>query len=838
MNISTLAPPASQRAFGVTPDALRHDILHHLRFTLAELPKQVDSLWEPYVSLALAVRDRLIESWVRTQERAYAEDAKRVYYLSLEFLMGRTLGNAAQSLDITEACRAALQELGYTLEDLREAEWDAGLGNGGLGRLAACFLDSLATLRLPAYGYGIRYEYGIFHQRIVDGAQVEVPDTWLEYGNPWEIARPNDLMPVRFHGRTEHRTDEAGRLRVSWVDGDVVMAMPYDTPIPGFRNDTVNTLRLWSAKASREFGFAEFDAGDYRGAVEDKIRSENITKVLYPNDNSREGRTLRLKQEYFFVSATLRDIFRRYKKQRRLHDGEAGPVSFDAFPRRTAIQLNDTHPALAVPELMRLLVDEEGLAWDEAWAITVATLGYTNHTVMPEALERWPVWLVADVLPRHLEIVFEINRRFLDEVRDRFPGDPDRARRMSIIEEGPEQRVRMAHLAIVGSHSVNGVAALHTEILKADLFKDFFELWPAKFNNKTNGVTQRRWLLKANPRLSELISDKIGSGWTTDLAKLQDLLAHADDPSFQGEWQAVKRANKVDLARTIVEQYRHRGLAVDVSVESLFDCQVKRFHEYKRQLLNLLHAITLYHRIRDDPDRETTPRTILFGGKAAPGYARAKSIIRLINAVGAVVNADPRVGDRLRVVFLADYRVSLAEKIFPAAELSEQISLAGTEASGTGNMKFSLNGALTIGTLDGANVEICEEVGTDQIFIFGMTADEVRRRRSTYSPLAEVASNAELARVLESIASGLFSPTDPDRYRPIVDSLLERDEYMLLADYAPYVACQQRVAEAYRDPALWTSMSIRNVARMGKFSTDRTIREYADEIWGVRPIGP
>jgi starch phosphorylase len=826
--------PELNGTFGTDPRAIRDSIIHHLQFTLAELPEHVDSRWEPYVSLALAVRDRLIENWVRTHESYYERDVKRVYYLSLEFLMGRTLGNATLNLGIHDACTEALVDLGYTLEDLREAEWDAGLGNGGLGRLAACFLDSLATLQLPAYGYGIRYEYGIFHQRIVDGAQVEVPDTWLEFGNPWEIPRPNDLFPVKFYGRSEGKVDERGFYRADWTDSDVVMAMPYDTPIPGFRNGTVNTLRLWAAKACRDFDFRDFNAGDYRGAVESKVNSENISKVLYPNDNAPEGKELRLKQEYFFVSATIQDIIRRYKKHYYRYDQSLGKKVFDRFAERTAIQLNDTHPALTIPELMRIFVDIEGLAWDEAWAIAVSTCGYTNHTVLPEALERWPVSMMGRVLPRHLEIIFEINRRFLEEVRHKFPADDERCRRMSIIEEGNEKRVRMAHLAVVGSHSVNGVAALHTEILKQELFKDFVELWPERFNNKTNGVTQRRWLLKANPKLSNIISEAIGDGWITDLSQLKRLAPLANDAVFQEKWRETKRENKHTLAKVIEEQYRKRGHPLLVNVDSMFDCQVKRLHEYKRQLLNVLHAVTLYHRVRDGSDRATcTPRTIIFSGKAAPGYGMAKLIIRLINAVGSVVNADPLVAGYLKVIFLADYRVSLAEKIFPAAELSQQISTAGTEASGTGNMKFALNGALTIGTLDGANIEIRDEVGRENLFIFGMTAEEVRARKPHYHPWSYPEQNEELQRVLEAIGGGEFSPTDRDLFRPIVESLVQHDEYMLLADYASYIECQGRVSKVYNDPAQWAKMSILNVANMGKFSTDRTIREYADEIWGL-----
>ena len=836
--------------------AIKESVLRHLQYTLAELPKHVDSNWEPYLSLALAVRDRLIASWIKTQDSYYDQDAKRVYYLSLEFLMGRTLGNAMTNLGIMGATGEAMKELGYSLEDLRDAEWDAGLGNGGLGRLAACFLDSLATLQLPAYGYGIRYEYGIFHQRIVGGNQVEVPDTWLEYGNPWEIPRPTDLFTIKFGGRVHMAEQANGSLKVLWLDTDDVLAMPYDTPIPGYQNGTVNTLRLWAAKASRDFDFKNFNAGDYRGAVENKMRSENISKVLYPNDNNPEGKELRLKQEYFFVSATLQDVVRRYKKHVRLHDlgsersvatklkfddnmVPVGAALFERFADRNALQLNDTHPALAVPELMRILMDLEGLDWEAAWEITVATCGYTNHTVMPEALERWTVSLMGRVLPRHLQIIYEINARFLAYVREKMGPDDARDRRMSIIEEaqnGGEQKVRMANLAIVGSHSVNGVAALHTEILKADVFDDFVKLWPDRFNNKTNGITQRRWLLKANPKLATLITDRIGDEWITDLYQLKKLIPLASDRGLQEQWRAVKKANKERLAHEIQAQYKKRGQSLIVNPDSMFDCQIKRLHEYKRQLLNALHAITLFNRIKDNPTGTFTPRTILFAGKAAPGYHQAKLIIRLINSIGDVVNNDSDVGDRLKVVFLADYRVSLAEKIFPASDLSEQISTAGTEASGTGNMKFALNGALTIGTMDGANVEIREEVGDDNIFIFGLLTPEVKDLRPHYNPRMYPAQNPELARVLDMIGNGSFSPGERDLFRPIVDSLLHHDEYMLMADYTDYVACQEKVSAAYKDVTTWTKKSILNVAQMGKFSTDRTIAQYAQEIWGVKPV--
>jgi starch phosphorylase len=820
---------------GMDAQSLKQGILGHLEYTLAELPKHVDSVWEPYFAVALAVRDRMIQRWVHTQDTYYEQDAKRVYYLSLEYLMGRTLGNSLVNLGLLGECEKALHELGYRLEDLREAEWDAGLGNGGLGRLAACFLDSLATLGYPSYGYGLRYDYGIFYQRIVNGAQFEAPDGWLRFGNPWEVARPGDRFRVHFYGRVQQFVNERGRLTHQWLDTRDVVATPYDTPIPGYGTRTVNTLRLWGARAVQEFDLKEFNEGDYIGAVEARAQSESICRVLYPNDNVFAGRTLRLAQEYFFVAATLQDIIRRYRKRYRMFDEAKGLRTFDRFADKVAIQLNDTHPALAIPELMRVLVDVEELDWDEAWDITTRTFGYTNHTVLPEALERWPVSLLGTVLPRHLQIIYEINARFLGRVRERFGDDDARSRRMSIIEEGDEQRVRMATLAVVGSHSVNGVAAIHTDILKAEVFRDFHEMTPEKFTNKTNGVTQRRWLLKSNPDLAQLISDAIGTGWVTDLDHLRRLEPLADDASFGARWREVKHRNKLRLVETLHRQYQRRGCPLTVDPRSLFDVQVKRMHEYKRQLLNVLHVITLYTRITDG--RDVMPRTVIFGGKAAPGYTTAKLIIRLINAVGDVVNGDPAVRGRLAVAFLADYRVSLAEQIFPGSDLSEQISTAGMEASGTGNMKFALNGALTIGTMDGANVEIREEVGDDNIFIFGLTADEVVALRPGYDPWQYYHANAGLARALDMIRDDVFSPDAPGLFRPIVDSLLAGgDRYFLLADYAAYVACQERVARSYGDPAAWTRMSILNVARMGKFSSDRTIRQYADEIWGITPV--
>ncbi|HEY7676778.1 MAG TPA: glycogen/starch/alpha-glucan phosphorylase [Candidatus Methylomirabilis sp.] len=803
--------------------SLQTGFVNHLTYSLAK-DEYSATPHDRFVSLALTVRDRLIERWIATQQAYYQQDAKRIYYLSLEFLMGRMLGNSLINLGLLDEAHRALHELGYGLEALREVEPDAGLGNGGLGRLAACLLDSMATLELPAYGYGIRYEYGIFRQHIADGRQAETPDTWLRYGNPWEIGRPEYLYPVKFYGRVHQYVDAQGIFRSDWVDAQQVMAMAYDTPIPGYRNNTVNTLRLWAAKASREFNLEHFNYGDYEKAVVERNQSENITRVLYPNDSFFVGRELRLRQQYFFVSATLQDILRRYRKTHR---------TFAAFPRKNAIQLNDTHPSIAIPELMRLLLDEEGLGWEEAWDLTVRTFGYTNHTVLPEALELWPVSLVASVLPRHLQIIYEINHRFLEAVRRRFPGDGERVRRLSLIEEGDERKVRMAHLAIVGSHSVNGVAALHTRILQEDVFKDFYAFWPEKFNNKTNGVTQRRWLRKCNPGLSALISRHIGDAWITDARALRRLLPLADDRQFQEEWRRVKRENKERLARYIQERNR---LAVDPG--SLFDCQAKRIHEYKRQLLNALHVITLYNRLKADPRAAVVPRTVIFAGKAAPAYYRAKLVIKLVNAVGDAVNADPDVGGRLRVAFLANYGVSLAERIVPAADLSEQISTAGMEASGTGNMKFALNGALTIGTLDGANVEIEAEVGGENIFIFGLRAEEARAlRREGYNPWHYYERDPELKRAIDMIAGGHFSRGEPGLFGPLVNALLHGgDQYMVLADYAAYVRCQERVSATYRDPAAWTRMSILNCANMGTFSSDRTALEYAREIWDVTPV--
>ena len=828
--MSERSKPKAKRKFSATANphqgmdvaALQAAFTNHLEYSLAK-DEYTATDRDRYIGLAMAVRDRLVERWIETQQIYYDQDVKRVYYLSLEFLLGRTLGNALLNLELEETSRQALEEYGYNLEELREIEFDAGLGNGGLGRLAACFLDSMATLELPAYGYGLRYEYGIFFQRIEDGHQRETPDNWLRYGNPWEIARPEYLYPVSFYGSVNQYCDERGVLRNDWVDTQQVMAMAYDTPVPGYRNNTVNTLRLWAAKATRDFDLEPFNFGEYERAVMDKVRSETITQVLYPNDNVFVGRELRLKQQYFLVSATFQDIFRRYKKT---HTG------FAEFAAKNAVQLNDTHPSIAIAELMRLLMDQEGLGWDEAWKVTVHTFGYTNHTVLPEALEKWPVSLIAKVLPRHLQIIYEINRRLLEAVAARFPGDGARLQRMSLIEEGPEQKVRMAHLAIVGSHSVNGVAALHSKILTEEVFRDFCALWPERFNNKTNGITPRRWLRACNPGLAQLITSRLGEKWVRDLSCLEALVPLAEDPGFRAEWRQVKQANKERLAAYIESQQQW---AVDPS--SLFDCQVKRIHEYKRQLLNALHLAALYHRIKTGSARVSVPRTAVFSGKAAPGYFMAKLIIKLINAIAATVNGDPEVGGRLKVVFLANYGVSLAEKIVPAADLSEQISTAGMEASGTGNMKFALNGALTIGTLDGANVEMAEEIGEGNFFIFGLRADEVKGLKSRgYNPWDYYQADPELKQVLDQIAAGVFAPTQPDLFKPLVQALLyQGDPYLLLADYPAYAACQEEVSALYRDPEEWTRKSILNCARMGKFSSDRTIREYATQIWGVEP---
>ncbi len=808
---------------GMDQETLRRAYVDHLQFSQGR-DEHTATMHDRYVSVARLIRDRMMLRWVQTQQAYYKADARRVYYLSLEFLMGRAMGNNLLNLDLYDTMRQVLAGLGLELTDLLEEEPDAGLGNGGLGRLAACFLDSMATLSLPAYGYGIRYEFGIFDQEIRNGYQVERPEGWLRYGNPWEIARPEYMVPVSFYGRTERRTDEKGRTRSVWVDARKVIGKPYDTPIAGFRNGVVNTLRLWRARASQELDLADFNAGDYLAAVEEKNLSEEISKVLYPNDVTVMGKELRLRQQYFFVACSIADIITRYLKT---HD------TFDQFAEKTAIQLNDTHPAIAIAELMRVLVDEKGLDWDDAWAISRKVFGYTNHTLLPEALERWSVELFTRVLPRHIEIIYEINEQLLQEVRRRHGADSGKLWRMSIIEEGPVRQVRMANLAVYGSHSINGVAQLHTSLLIKELFPDFHEMWPERFNSKTNGVTPRRWLLGANPALSSLISECIGTGWTRDLSEIKRLEPLALDAGFRKRFRQVKQANKELLAEIIRAE---NGISVDVN--AIFDVQVKRIHEYKRQLLNVLHIISLYNKLKADPNQEIVPRAFIFGGKAAPGYTMAKLIIKLINAVGDVVNHDSDVRGRLSVTFLKNYRVSLAERIFPASDLSEQISTAGKEASGTGNMKFALNGALTIGTLDGANVEIREEVGAENFFLFGLTVEQVQEfKRRGYDPREYYRNNQELRGVLDAISKNTFAPDEPGLFKPIVDSLLDGgDTYLLLADFAAYAKCHEEVAAAWKDKAHWDTMAILNVARSSHFSSDRTISQYADEIWKVQPV--
>ena len=776
-----------------------------------------------YTALTFMLRDRLMERWKATRHAEERNDTRTTFYLSLEFLMGRLLSNAMLSLGVTAEVKKGLAGFTIDIEDLAETEPDAGLGNGGLGRLAACFLDSCATLQLPVVGYGMRYEYGMFRQAIVDGRQVEEPEHWLRQGNPWEIERSEYAQRIKFGGRTESSRGPDGDISVRWIETSDIVAIPYDLPIPGFQNGTVNTLRLWKAEATEEFNLGDFNAGNYPEAVAEKNAAENITMVLYPNDASESGKLLRLKQQYFLASASLKDALDRWT-------GRHGQ-DFSHFAAKNCFQLNDTHPSCAVPELMRLLIDENGLGWDGAWEIVTQTMAYTNHTLLPEALERWPVPLFGNLLPRLLEIVYEINARFLAEVARHWPGDRERLRRMSIIEEGETPQVRMAYLAIVGSFSVNGVAALHSQLLIEGLFRDFYELWPAKFNNKTNGVTPRRWLAGCNPGLAGLIDQTIGPEWVADLGKLQELAPLADDPAFQAAWTAVKQENKERLA-TLVRQ--ECGILFDTG--SLFDVQVKRIHEYKRQLLNVLHVIHLYDRIKRGDMDNWTPRCVLIGGKAAPGYAIAKLIIKLINNVAAVINSDPAAAHRLKVAFLPDYRVTAMEIIAPGTDLSEQISTAGKEASGTGNMKFMMNGAITIGTLDGANIEIREEAGDENFFLFGLTASEVEATRPRYNPQGVIAADENLRRVMHLLSSGHFNQFEPGIFDPLLASLTSPgDPWLTLADFGSYVAAQHQVALAYQDRSRWTRMSILNSARSGHFSTDRTIAEYNREIWKLKP---
>ncbi len=818
-NLTDLPP------LGMDVHSLVEDFRRYYTYTLGR-DRHCRSAHYAYSALVLGVRDRLMERWKATRYAYEAADARQAYYLSLEFLMGRTLGNALLNLGLSGDAPLALQCLGLELEEIAEAEHDAGLGNGGLGRLAACFLDSCATLKLPVTGYGIRYEYGMFRQTIVDGHQVEEPDHWLREGNPWEIERPEYIQRIRFGGRTEFYRDRDGVLRGRWVDSRDVLAVPFDIPIPGYDNGTVNTLRLWKSEATEEFDLGEFNAGLYPESVAAKNAAENITMVLYPNDASESGKELRLRQQYFLASASLQDVLARWIGT----NGE----DFSRFAEKNVFQLNDTHPSCCVPELMRLLMDEHRFGWDQAWKITTATLAYTNHTLLPEALEKWPVRLFRTLLPRLLEIIYEINARYLAEVARRWPGDTERQRRMSLIEEGPEPMVRMAYLAIVGSFSVNGVAALHSRLLTEGLFRDFYELWPEKFNNKTNGVTPRRWLAGCNPALAGLISEKIGEGWVADLFQLARLAPLADDPEFRERWAEVKRQNKEHLARMVKDECR-----IDFHPDALFDVQVKRIHEYKRQLLNILHVIHLYDRIKRGESDGWVDRCVLIGGKAAPGYLMAKSIIKLINNVAQVINEDPEVGGKLKVVFFPDYRVTAMEVIAPGTDLSEQISTAGKEASGTGNMKFMMNGAVTIGTLDGANIEIREEVGDENFFLFGLSAEQVQERRRSYDPETIIAADDDLRRVMQLLECGHFNQFEPGIFDAIIAAIRNPgDMWMTAADFRSYLEAQREAAAAYKDRERWTRMSILNTAASGKFSTDRTMIDYNRDIWRLEQISP
>ena len=803
-------------------EGLIHSIAHHLEFSQCKNRYTAED-FDVYRSLATSLRDRLVEFWNDTQQTYHLNPIRQVYYLSLEYLIGRSLRNNLINLGIYEECREALRLIGYELDEIEEMEVDAGLGNGGLGRLASCFLDSMATLQLPAHAYGIRYEFGIFEQIIERGEQKETPDNWLSQGYPWEIPRWEVLYPVQFYGYVQSRWDDEGREWRQWVGGESVLAMAYDVPISGFQNRTVNNLRLWSARAPRAFDFQIFNRGDYMQAVEEKQRSETISKVLYPNDQGFSGKELRLKQQYFFVSASLQDIIRRFK---------AHHSDFSTFHQWVAIQLNDTHPSIAVPELMRLLVDEEGLEWFEAWEVVVQVFGYTNHTVLPEALERWSTSMLGHLLPRHLEIIHEINRRFIKKVRISHPGDEDLVKRVSLVEDGPDPQIRMPYLSIIGSHAVNGVAALHTKLLKDTVFRDFYKLFPERFFNKTNGITPRLWLMQANPELAELITSRIGHDWEKNLEELRGLEAFQEDETFRNEWRELKQLKKQQLIRWLEKKNGYF-----LNPDSMFDVQIKRIHEYKRQLLNLLYTVYLYNKLRRDKDFKPEARTVILAGKAAPGYFTAKLIIKLAHDIAGVINKDPLTSARLQLVFVENYGVTVAEKLIPATDLSQHISTAGTEASGTGNMKFSLNGALILGTLDGANIEILEEVGEKNLFVFGMDSEAVHRLRSEgYRPSRFLETNPELEEVLKMIESGFFNPKHPELYRELCNGLREHDHYMLLADFESYCEVQEKVIEARKDLEEWTRKSIMNTAGSGKFSSDRTIREYAEEIWNVEAM--
>jgi len=813
-------PPNAQRT-GEDPESLHRDFLNHIRYSRGKSAKTA-TLYDQFVALALAVRDRLANRWVSTQRTHYEKDVKRAYYLSAEYLPGRALGNNLIALGLLETARNVFKEAGADLDALLDMEPDPGLGNGGLGRLAACFLDSMATLSLPGFGYGIRYEFGIFKQDVVSGYQIERADEWLKFGSPWEIIRPERAVEVRFYGHVEQHQNSAGHQVSRWVDGKRVLGVPYDVPVAGYGTNTVNTLRLWEARASAEFDVRVFNDGDYERSVVEKNDSEVISKVLYPNDNFLAGKELRLRQQYFFVACSIADIIRRYLKVH--HD-------FSKFASRVAIQLNDTHPAIAIAELMRALVDEQRLAWDEAWNITVQTFGYTNHTLLSEALERWPVSLFERLLPRHLEIIYEINHRFLRQVQIRNPFDEAKLSRLSLVEEGPEKHIRMTHLAVVGSHSVNGVAQLHTELLKRDVLPDLASLFPERFNSKTNGVSPRRWLVLCNPGLCRLITSRIGDGWIKDLDRLRELESLVGDGEFLAELRKVKQANKETLSRHIRDQ-----LWINVDSRAIFDVQIKRLHEYKRQLLNALEIVSLWIRVRRSAEALIHPRVFIFGGKAAPGYHRAKLIIRLINGIAEVVNGEAT-HTGIQVIFLPNYRVSEAERIIPASDISEQISTAGKEASGTGNMKLALNGALTLGTLDGANIEIRSAVGEENFFLFGLTADQVAAlKHQGYRPRDHYERNQDLREAIDLIGSGFFSPEDRHLFSPLVDSLLDEDPYLCLADFPSYARAREEMTRAYPDQASWAKKALLNIARVGRFSSDRTISEYASEIWKINPV--
>jgi glycogen phosphorylase len=807
---------------GLSLETLKRAFLDNLFYIQGKFPR-LASKNDYYMALAYTVRDRLLQRWLGTTATYLDQQKRTVCYLSAEFLMGPHLGNNLINLGIYDPVKQAIEDLCIDFESLLEQEEEPGLGNGGLGRLAACYLDSLATQEIAAIGFGIRYEFGIFDQAIQDGWQVEITDKWLRCGNPWEIPRPDWAVTVPFGGHTEPYQDEKGQMQMRWIPHQLIKGVPYDTPILGYHTNTANTLRLWKSEASESFSLSAFNEGDYYGAVHEKVISENLTKVLYPNDSKMAGKQLRLEQQFFFVSCSLQHMLRILVSQN---------LSMEAFSAKFAIQLNDTHPAIAIAELMRLLVDQYKLEWDQAWSITQRSFAYTNHTLLPEALEKWSLAMFGSLLPRHLEIIYEINARFLDAVRIAFPGDQERLARLSLIDESGERYVRMAHLACVGSHAINGVASLHSDLLKKTILHDFYEVFPEKFINITNGVTPRRWLVLSNPRLTKLMTDRVGDRWIKDFADLRQLEPAAEESGFRAEWRRVKQAVKQDLS-----DYLDHRFSVRIDPQSLFDIQVKRIHEYKRQHLNILHVATLYFQLKQNPNLEIVPRTFIFGGKAAPSYTMAKLMIKLINAVDDVVNHDPVSRDRLKVVFVPDFNVTVAQRIYPAADLSEQISTAGMEASGTGNMKFAMNGALTIGTLDGANVEIREEVGAENFFLFGLNAEEVYQLKSEgYRPWDYVQNNESLKEVLDFIEQGYFSHGDRYLFQPLIDQLKSHDPFMVLADYQSYVDCQDQVSQAYLAPEQWTRMSILNTARMGKFSSDRSIREYCENIWQVQPV--